>query len=255
MSPEPADCDATMRLNLLTYNIHKGIGGVDRRYRLDRIAEVIDHYDPHVLLLQEVDDGARRSRGDCQASLLAEQLQYPYVLFQPNVRLRRGVYGNALLSRLPIRDSEDVDLTVGPKKRRRAQVARLEVHHQGHQRTLVVANVHLGLSGFERRIQLRRLLNDSPIARLHRDTPCVIAGDFNDVWGAIGKRIMAPAGFRAATKNERTFPARAPLRSLDGVYYRGDCQLHQAYAGRLDLARQASDHLPLYAELIARMAH
>ena len=47
-----------MRPRLLTWNIHKGIGGIDRRYRPDRIVEVIRHYEPDVVLLQEVDEGA-----------------------------------------------------------------------------------------------------------------------------------------------------------------------------------------------------
>ncbi len=30
-----------MRFRLMTYNIHKGIGGVDRRYRFERIIETL----------------------------------------------------------------------------------------------------------------------------------------------------------------------------------------------------------------------
>ncbi len=238
-----------MRLKLLTYNIHKGIGGVDRRYRLDRVVEVISHYDPDIALLQEVDDGVPRSRGDHQVDVLARELGFEHSLFQPNVKLRQGAYGNAILSRFPFRESVDLELTVGPKKRRRAQVVRVQLNGRGHSRTLVVANIHLGLAGFERRIQLRRLLTNHSIAGLSGATPCVIGGDFNDVWGAIDRRIMAPAGFLSAAKNQRTFPARAPLRSLDGIYYRGDCHVQTAFAGRVDLARHASDHLPLIGEL------
>lgn len=240
-----------MRLKLLTYNIHKGIGGVDRRYRLDRVIEVISHYAPDFALLQEVDDGVPRSRGDRQVDILARDLGFEHSLYQPNVKLRRGAYGNAILSRYPVRDSVDIELTVGPKKRRRAQVARIQLSDQGHSRTLVVANLHLGLAGFERRIQLHRLLKDHSISGLSSATPCVIGGDFNDVWGAIDRRIMAPAGFVSAAKNQRTFPARAPLRSLDGIYYRGDCLVRNAFAGRMEMARHASDHLPLYAEFSA----
>ena len=42
-----------MPLRLMTYNIHKGIGGVDRRYDLQRIIDVIRHYDPDIVFLQE----------------------------------------------------------------------------------------------------------------------------------------------------------------------------------------------------------
>lgn len=238
-----------MHLKILTYNIHKGIGGIDRRYRLERIVQVIAHYSPDFALLQEVDDGVPRSRGDCQVERLASELDYPHFAFQRNVKLRHGTYGNALLSRHPLDQVEDLDLTVRPKKRRQALIARAVLHQRGHQRSLVVVNTHLGLAGFERRIQLRRLLAHPTLAHMHRDTPCLIGGDFNDVWSGIGRRIMQPAGFVSATGLVRTFPARAPLRALDSLYCRGEVSIHHGYAGRIELAREASDHLPLVAEI------
>lgn len=238
-----------MHLKILTYNIHKGIGGIDRRYRLERIVEVLAHYAPDFALLQEVDDGVPRSRGDRQVERLAAELDYPHFVYQRNVKLRRGGYGNAILSRHPLHDAVDLDLTVRPKKRRRAQIARAMLHQRGHQRSVLVVNTHLGLAGFERRIQLRRLLAHQAITSLHRDTPCLVGGDFNDVWGGIGRRIMQPAGFLSATGLVRTFPARAPLRALDSLYVRGEVRIDHGYAGRIELAREASDHLPLVAEI------
>ena len=55
-----------MRLRVLSYNIHKCIGGVDRRYEPSRIVEVIRKLDCDVLMLQEVDAGVSRSNGDRQ---------------------------------------------------------------------------------------------------------------------------------------------------------------------------------------------
>ena len=45
------------RFRLITYNIHRGIGGVDRRYRPERIIETLQRYRPDIVLMQEVDDG------------------------------------------------------------------------------------------------------------------------------------------------------------------------------------------------------
>ena len=42
-------------MRLLSYNIHKGIGGRDRRYRLERIIQVIADEHPDLVCLQEVD--------------------------------------------------------------------------------------------------------------------------------------------------------------------------------------------------------
>jgi endonuclease/exonuclease/phosphatase family metal-dependent hydrolase len=238
-----------MRFRLLTYNIHKGIGGLDRRYDLSRIAETIRHYQPDVALLQEVDDGAKRSRHDCQVDLLAAAVELPHLAYQRNVRLRTvGHYGNAVLSRFPLVEPEDFDLTIRFKKRRCAQIFRFHAHIDGHQRTVAMANVHLGLAGFERQIQLRRLLACGPLCGLHEHTPLIVAGDFNDVWDNLGKRVMHPAGFQLGSGHVRTFPAAAPLRRLDRVFYRGPITAIGAFAGHTGLARRASDHLPLIVD-------
>jgi endonuclease/exonuclease/phosphatase family metal-dependent hydrolase len=237
-----------MHLRLITYNIHKGIGGMDRRYRPERIVETLARYEPDVLLLQEVDDGVPRSRGDRQVDLLGDALGLRHRAFQPNVELRTGVYGNALLSRFPLADVEHVDLTVPLKKRRRALLAHCRVPVNGHTRRLLISNVHLGLAGFERKIQLRRLLNSGTVAHTHHHTPAIAAGDFNDVYGTLGKRLLEPAGFEVAGRYVRTFPAALPLRSLDRIYYRGDLRLVRCFASHTAVAKQASDHLPMIAE-------
>ncbi len=79
-----------MRLRLLTYNIHKCIGGVDRRYDPQRIVDVIRNLHPDVLLLQEVDADAPRSNGDRQVELLGDLVGMRYRSWFPNVDVRGG---------------------------------------------------------------------------------------------------------------------------------------------------------------------
>ena len=116
-----------MHFRLLSYNIHKGIGGVDRRYDLGRIVETIQCHQPDVAFLQEVDDGVPRSRQHAQAELLAAATGLEHFTYQRNVSLRVGHYGNAILSRFPLEDPVHIDLTVRPKKRRGALIARWRV--------------------------------------------------------------------------------------------------------------------------------
>jgi endonuclease/exonuclease/phosphatase family metal-dependent hydrolase len=241
-----------VRLRLLSWNIHKGIGGLDRRYRPERIVAVLAHYAPDLVLLQEVDDGARRSRHDRQAEWFAAELGMPHRAFFPNVRVRGGgSYGNAVLSRHPIVAARNHDLTFPAKKRRSALYAALHVHgpHGGRPRNLHVFNLHLGLSGFERKWQLARFFADHPFAGLGAHAPVVVGGDFNDVWGRLGRIFFEPAGFHVPERPARTFPAWAPVRALDAVYARGALQVHHLFRSHLREARFASDHLPLYAEL------
>jgi len=238
-----------MHFRLLTYNIHKGIGGVDRRYSPERIVETIEHYGPDIVLLQEVDDGVPRSEHHRQVEMLALGMGYRHHTYQRNVCLKSGYYGNAILSRFPLTQVDTIDLTVPLKKRRQALVVRSRMRCRGHSKTLTLANVHLGLAGYERKLQLRRLL-DHPLLSRHRGgAPILVGGDFNDVWGTLGKRVMFPAGFNSAAGAIRTFPATMPLRSLDRVFVRGAVVIHRAFAGHTRLARQASDHLPLVVDM------
>ena len=237
-----------MHFRLLTYNIHKGIGGIDRRYRPDRIIETLKYYAPDIVLLQEVDEGARRSRGDRQVDLLGEALAMRYRAYQRNVVLREGHYGNALLSRYPLKNVHDLELTIPLKKRRRALVAHCTLRFAQHTRTLLIYNFHLGLAGFERRIQVRRFLNCQTLVHAHRDTAIVAAGDFNDGRGLLGRRLLVPCGFQLASGRVKTFPALRPWRSLDHVFYRGGLTLDRCFAGRIGISRLASDHLPLVAD-------
>lgn len=235
-------------LRLVSYNIHKGIGSVDRRYDLKRIIDVLASYSPDVALLQEVDDGVARSRYERQVELLAEASGLVHFVSQNNVRVRNGHYGNAILCRYPLQHSEDVDLSVRLKKRRRAVVARCRVPVAEGTRTVELVNLHLGLAGFERVVHLRKLLSAESLRRIRHATPLIVAGDFNDAWGTLAKRIMIPAGFDLAGGRIRTFPAVAPLRSLDRVFYRGDLRSALAFAGHTTIARAASDHLPLIVD-------
>lgn len=239
-----------MRFRLMTYNIHKCIGGLDRSYRPDRIVEAVAHCRPDIVCLQEVDDGVPRSRHHRQVHLLGDALELPHRAFQRNVSLTRGHYGNAILSRYPLLDVQHLELTVPPKKRRRGLAVHCRIRCEDQSRTLLLFNVHLGLAGFERRLQLRRILESELLQRTHRSTAVIVAGDFNDVWGQLGQTLLEPADFKPAGIRIRTFPAVLPLRPLDRIYYRGDIQLEHAFGSHTANVRQASDHLPLVAEFV-----
>ena len=238
-----------MRLRALTWNIHKGIGGVDRKYRPERIVAVLQHYDPDIVFLQEVDDGVPRSRFHRQVDHLAEALGYRHRAFGPNVKLRRGRYGNAILARWPLSDVTNIDLTIAPKKRRGALYARCRVRRGRKTRTLALFNMHLGLAQYERKKQVRRLLRAPPLGQFHARTPVLAGGDLNDVWGNLGRHSLVPAGFRRAGRPAATFPAYMPARPLDALWVRGDLDVRRCFRSRMAVTRDASDHLPLVCEL------
>jgi endonuclease/exonuclease/phosphatase family metal-dependent hydrolase len=219
-----------VRLRVLSYNIHRAIG-VDRRFRPERIVQIIDAYKPDVATLQEVDDGAPRSRYLDLARELAQALGYEHYAIGHNVNLRKGRYGNATLSRWPI-------------ERERNSERRLEVF-----------NLHLGLSARERDRQVGLLMRSREFIGLPFDVPCLVAGDFNDWRSLLRPFFVEMLGFRSATggdaEGERalaTFPSFFPQGGLDRVYYRGPLRLAGARRCRLVASRVASDHLPVIVD-------
>ncbi|MCX5743443.1 MAG: endonuclease/exonuclease/phosphatase family protein [Proteobacteria bacterium] len=241
-----------MKLRVLSYNIHKCIGGVDRKYDPSRIIEVIGKLEPDILMLQEVDAGVARSNGDHQVEVLGEALGMKYRTWFPNVDVRGGgQYGNAVLGRYPIIESTNIDLTTRFKKKRSVLHTVMRVRHDDVDRTVHVYNMHLGLAGYERRQQLDMFLASHPFQALHADTPVVVGGDLNDVYGGLGE-VLAPAGFRGTERRPRTFPAWGPLRALDAIFVRGELDFLELSRCDSQLARRASDHRPLFADVRLR---
>jgi endonuclease/exonuclease/phosphatase family metal-dependent hydrolase len=236
-------------LRVMSWNIHKGIGGLDRRYDLDRIIAVLKYYDPDIILLQEVAQGIQRLKGHNQVELLTSALEL-HTTFYPEHRFKVGTYGNLILARWPISDPIHIDLTIGPRKQRGMIQAHIRAHIGKNQRTLVVHNMHLGLAGRERGLQLNRVMSCLPLRHLHQSTPTIGGGDLNDLWGSLGARHLAPHGFERAGARANTFPSALPIRPLDALFFRGSLRLAHYEVARSKLTRSCSDHLPIYADFV-----
>src|SRR5262249_14843156 len=233
-------------MRLLTYNIHKGVGGTDRRYRLDRIIDVTRAEQPDLVCLQEVDRDARRTPHDNQPEILADKLQANAALFQLNHPNGQGGYGNLLLSRWPLVSGHQLSLRYKRRKNRGAQV----VVVQTPQGPLRLVNWHLGLRELERRWQVAHLLHHPAFTQSHRH-PTLVVGDYNDWRNTLGRLRFVQHGFAPLTHPAttfRSFPAFLPPLSLDTVYRRGKVRIEAATTVRHRLARRASDHLPLIVD-------
>jgi endonuclease/exonuclease/phosphatase family metal-dependent hydrolase len=237
-------------MRLLSYNIHKGIGGHDRRYRIDRIIHVIEHEKPDLLCLQEVDRNVRRTRHDDQPARLAEACQAAVQLFQLNVARHSGGYGNLVLSRWPLLNSQAISLRHGRRKPRGAQVA-VVMTPEGPFR---LVNWHLGLAERERHWQVWHLL-EHPLFRESSHLPTLITGDFNDWRNTLARGPFAHHGFVQVTAPRfrfRTFPAYFAVAALDKAFSSGGVEIRHARVVHSPLTRRASDHLPLLIDFHLR---
>jgi endonuclease/exonuclease/phosphatase family metal-dependent hydrolase len=229
-------------MRLLTYNIHKGVGS-DRRYRLERIVDVIQEQEPDLVCLQEVDRNVSRSCYHDQPAMLSHQLGAKAHLYQLNVPHREGGYGNLILSRWQFHRECQVSIRHRRRKPRGAQLV-VVATPEG---PLHLINWHLGLREKERRWQAVHLLSHSSFLE-SAHLPTLIAGDYNDWLNTLGKHHFAANGFQLATaplRRFRSFPSFLALAALDKVYYRGHIDIHHARIIRTPKARLASDHLPL----------
>jgi len=246
-----------MRFRVLTYNIHRAIG-VDRRFRPERIVRIIDHHQADIVLLQEVDEGAPRSREMDLARSLADDLGFPHRAMGHNVTLRKGRYGNATLSKHPILSERNIDLTIELWKRRGCQHTAIGLQDGASgglsQTRLDVFNLHLGLSARHRARQIELLARSGEMSDLSPEAPCLVGGDFNDWRSLLMPFLTGGMNFRSATESTGrgrpllTYPSFFPRGALDRIYYRGPLALLSAYRCRLRLSRVASDHLPIVAD-------
>lgn len=233
-------------MRLLSYNIHKGIGGRDRRYRLERILSVIEEENPDIVCLQEVDRNVRRSHFHDQPKLLVDHFRAASHVQQLNVKLKNGGYGNLLFCRWPLLSRHQISLRLGRRKPRGAQIVVVD-SPEGH---LCVVHWHLGLAERERHWQTSHLL-EHPLFRESAHLPAMIVGDSNDWRNTLAKGPFARHGFLQVTSpisRFRTFPAYFAMGSLDKAFVRGDIYVRAARVVRSPLARLASDHLPLVVD-------
>lgn len=220
-------------VRVATWNVH-GCVGRDGRHAPERIVRVVDEIDADVVALQEVHMG---EQGPHLGTLPAHYVS----VLGPTVVSDDQRYGNAILTRLPVRDVRLLDLSEPLREPRGALSLTLEAAPGA---ALHVVATHLGLRRRERRRQLARLLE-------HLPPPgglLVVLGDFND-WLPLGGDVRALDLLLGPVPRLPTFPSGRPLWALDRIWVRPAHHLRRLAVHSTPVSRTASDHLPLVATL------
>ena len=226
-----------MRLRVASYNIHRGFGR-DGHYNPDRILRVLEEMDADVIALQEVDFSGRYP--DQLSKWLAAQLKMTAV-GGPVRTSESGSYGNALLTRYPVKNVRRWDLSVGRYEPRGALAA--DMLCQGAMIHLVTT--HLGLSPKERPLQATRLLE---CLQVPANELTILMGDVNE-WHMWGKSLRMIRRVFGSPASPATFPTVWPILALDRIWVsppQALCGIHAHHSGH---SRAASDHLPVKAEV------
>lgn len=245
-----------LALDVLSYNIHKGLAAGNRRHVLHRIREALARCAPDLALLQEIvgeHAGHARRFPDWsplpQSQFLAAEL-WPHAVYGQSARHVHGDHGNAILSKLPIVDWLTLDVSLNRWEQRAILHAVLDSGDPA--RPLHVCCVHLNLRQSDRRRQVATLV-DHLRDTVPDDAPLIVGGDFNDWRRQAGDVLCDALGVidvhvAAHGHHARTFPAWRPLLPLDRLYARGLDVEHAAVLAGGDW-RGTSDHLALAARL------
>ncbi|WP_218934127.1 endonuclease/exonuclease/phosphatase family protein [Rosistilla ulvae] len=229
---------------MLCYNIHYGQGN-DGVYDLERLARVIVAAKPDLVALQELDVMVERSGRVHQAQRLAE-LTGLAVRMGPTQHYQGGLFGNAVLTRMPIEDVQIHPLPYTPATESLTTYPRgaISVVVQcTNGRPLRFVSTH-----FQHNVPGDRVAEAEAINRLFGtdNVPTVLAGDMNSVPGSepieiLGNRWNNAIDLAASP----TAPAKKPTSRIDYIFYRGGGL--KMVESRVVDESMASDHRPVLA--------
>lgn len=234
-------------IRTVTYNIHKA-RGLDGRTRPERIARVLAEINADIIALQEVVRVQDSVAEHDQAACIQSKLPGFQLAFGENPTHRGGAYGNAVLTRFEIVETENYDLTWRGRERRGCLRIDVRVPNFG---LLHIFNVHLGTAFLERRHQ-GRLLTSADVLSHEVHGPRILLGDFNEWTRGLATRLLT-VHFESKRPKEllgrsRSYPGVLPFLHLDHIYYDPMLKLDRMHLHRSRAALVASDHLPLVAD-------
>ncbi len=277
------------QLNLVSYNIGY-LSGLTNQQAVERDKALFDAnqataisalkaLQPDILALQEIDFDAYRSFNVNQQYALSAALglaygaiavnwdkrYVPFPYWPPQAHYRKVVSGQAVLSRYPIRRNERLVLEKVPTNPfyynalyldRIAQVSEIDVSGQ----PLIVINVHLEAFDAPTRTRQTQVVRD--LAEGYAQAyPVLLVGDFNSSLNRDEEgdrrsiQILLDSPLLEAAQPPQakafTFPSDQPQYTLDYIFYT-PATLEVTEAGVVTEAAQASDHLPIQAQVRLR---
>jgi endonuclease/exonuclease/phosphatase family metal-dependent hydrolase len=242
----------TDTLRVMTYNVHSCIG-MDGKLDARRIARIIARDMPDVVALQELDVGRARSDGMDQAQLIARYLAMEFH-FHATIHLEDERYGDAILTRLPHRLVRAGPLPGLASKPHLESRGAIWVAVDLHGKEVQIINTHLGLYRRERMAQVDALLSSDWLGNEDCREPLILCGDFNARPSSAACRRLSHRLRDVQTEAQHhrpksTFSGRFPTLRIDHIFVSPGIEVSSIDVCSSELARVASDHLPLVAEL------
>lgn len=254
---------SSQRLRLVTYNIAHGRGltpiqGLtsSRKLRLNlrKIAGLLGTLGADLVAMQEVDECSIWAGSFDHLDYLRAHAGFKHAAFGINNR-RSGLmnlcYGNAILSRFPISETE----TIVFGKRRLGEKGFLFAEIDVGGRVVPVVNLHFHFGSRTRRlVQLDHLVAWLRAKERERGrswaVPPIVCGDFNtpdtgnDATASLLSHLNDYGDYCLHPQTGLTFPSPLPRRALDFVFVPPGCRMVRSEVVRSFL----SDHRPVLVE-------
>ena len=234
---------------VMTYNVH-GCLGMDGLHSPKRIARVIAQAGADVIALQELDVARARSGHLHQVEEIARHLEMEFS-FHPAWEVADEKYGNAVLSRFPMRQVKTGRLPTAKQNREPRSALWVEIDLPSGQAVQII-NTHLSIYPAERFLQAQALLSDGWMDDAWRKGPAILLGDFNAMHNSRTFRMLAARFEQQNAKPDvsPTWPSTKSLFCIDHLFTSiGDFKASVPAAIASSKAAIASDHLPLFADL------
>ena len=239
-----------LTLRVLSLNLHKARNPFSRKSTLPDIRSWLREAKPDLALLQEVIGEGDDSDWPNQLEFLADEFWHSFS-YGKNAIADGYSHGNAILSRYPIEEWTNHDLSTNKLERRSLLHARIALPEHG---VLHAFSCHLNLLRASRVKQMqgvRKILDNI-------SGPCIVGGDFND-WAGDFERIFpveanpdwTEVGITTQGKSFKTFPSYLPILPLDRLLGR-HVKPKNATAPRFGTDNLLSDHLALISEFEIR---
>ncbi|MEZ5570300.1 MAG: endonuclease/exonuclease/phosphatase family protein [Halioglobus sp.] len=212
----------------MTLNLHKGLGLFNRSFVLPAIRDAIRAVSADIVLLQEVVGEHTGFAGQFEDWPLESQYEFladstwQQFAYGKNAVADNSHHGNAVLSKYPIADWRNYEISSNTGEARGALHCQVAIPHVPER--LDVVCVHLGLREIERQQQLNTLC-DRIDKQVPAEAPMIVAGDFND-WRCRASRILRERLALSDVFSEiqkrppRTYPVKIPMLRLDRIYSR-----------------------------------
>ena len=210
-------------MKIMTYNVQHCKNYLEQKIDYELIAKIIRESDAEIVGLNEMFSDGEGSQFPNQTKILSELSGYENYYFAEAIKLRgASPYGNAMLSKLPIKSVETIIIPDPNPRMYKGYYETRCILKATFENGLTVLIVHVGLVQDEKESAFKTLLENIV------DEKCILMGDFNvepdsPFLDAIRARMNDAADKFDAPK--LSFPSDKPTMKIDYIFASKDIEI------------------------------